>query len=221
MSTVNPDERARRIGMMLKPLAYGLLYLSIAAPPVVALWSWTFGFSEDAMTGVFIGYVLVCVLAGNLVLFVPGPRYGRLIAAYILVYLGGLFLVMRAGAPLFEAREEPLQPPTISEPLGFLLIAAPYAVAILLFVLHRRQQAASTVTAARGVDTTATVISAAIDGMVNYVQHQRLTLKFTDQEGVDRFLRIGRTGGGYSKGDTLPLRYDPERPGFKPAIVVG
>ena len=71
-----------------------------------------------------------------------------------------------------------------------------------------------------GVDTTATVMSAPVTGMVNYVTRQRLTLKFTDQQGVERFIRVGRTGGGYSAGDTVPIRYDPTRPWSKRGIIV-
>jgi hypothetical protein len=212
MSIVNPDERARVIGLALKPIAFGLLYLSIAMPPVVAFISWTVGIDEDTMVGVFMTYVLLCVVAGTSVAFVPTPRYGRLIAAYIFVYMGGLFLVMRSGQPLENA--DPVA-------LSVVLIGTPYVIAIVLVLLHIRQRTAAAVTATNGIDTTATVISANVDGMVNYVQHQRLTLKFTDDKGVDRFVRIGRTGGGYSKGDELPMRYDPSRPGFKPAIVVG
>jgi len=62
---------------------------------------------------------------------------------------------------------------------------------------------------------------AVVDGMVNYVQHQRLTLKFTDDKGVDRWFTVGRTGGGYGVGDTLPIRYNSKYPGRKRAIVVG
>lgn len=212
MSTVNPDERARRVGMVLKPFAFGLLALSVVMPPVVAFLSWTTGIGAEAMAGVFISYVLLCVVAGNAVMFVPTARPARLIAAYIFVYLGGLFLVMRAGQPL-----------QIADPAwqSVVLIGIPYLIAVVLIVLHVRQRTAAAVTATRGVDTTATVVSASVDGFVNYVQHQRLTLRFTDDRGVERYLRIGRTGGGYSRGDTLPLRYDPERPGYKPAIVVG
>ncbi|HEV7741063.1 MAG TPA: hypothetical protein VGO65_01460 [Pseudolysinimonas sp.] len=212
MSTINPDERTRRIRLIAKPFAFALLYLSIAMPPVVAFLAWTVGIGEDAMIGVFMTYVLLCVVAGTAVMLVPNGRYGRLMAAYILVYIGGLFLVIRAAQPVENG-----DPPALS----VVLIGTPYAVAIVLVVLHIRQQAAVQVTAASGVDTTATVVSAAVDGMVNYVQHQRLTLKFTDDKGVERFLRIGRTGGGYSAGDTLPLRYDPARPWAKQAIVVG
>jgi hypothetical protein len=212
MSTINPDERARVLGTALKPIAFGLLYVSIAMPLVVAFLAWTVGIDENTMVGVFMVYVILCVVAGIAVAFVPAPRYGRLIAAYIFVYLGGLFLVMRAGQPLENA-----DPVLVS----VLLIGIPYAIAVVLVGLHVRERTAAAVTATRGVDTTATVLSASVDGMVNYVQHQRLTLEFTDNRGVKRYLRIGRTGGGYSKGDELPLRYDPDRPEYRPAIVVG
>ena len=63
-------------------------------------------------------------------------------------------------------------------------------------------------------------MSAPVSGMVNYVQRQRLTLRFTDQEGVERYFRIGKTGGGWSRGDTIPIRYDPTRPWYRRAIIV-
>lgn len=212
MSTVNPDERTRQIALLLTPLARGLMVASLAGPLAVALVALTVGIGDDAMTAIFIIYVLLWVVAFNLFLFVPGPRRGRLIAAYIVAYLAGMFLIMRVAAT--PGTEDAWY-------WSFILIALPYGVAIALFLLDRRQMTAAAITAQKGIDTTATVISANVDGMVNYVQHQRLTLKFTDNKGTDRYLRIGRTGGGYTKGDTLPLRYDPDRPDFKPAIVVG
>jgi hypothetical protein len=212
MSTVNPDERARRIGLLLKPLAFGLLILSIASAPLIAVVQWTIGLPESVLEGCFMGYVLLCVGAGSLALFVPSKRPPLLIAAYIVVYLAGLFLVMRSGNPLLG--DEPAW-------VSVLLIGVPYVVAGVLVYLWVMREAAVRVTADTGVDTTATVLSAAIDGMVNYVQHQRLTLEFTDDQGVKRYVRIGRTGGGYSAGDTLPLRYDPTRPWSKRSIVVG
>jgi hypothetical protein len=213
MSTVNPDERSRRIGTALKPLAFGLLILSIVSAPLIAVATWAIGFSDDVQSNLFIFYVLLCVGAGWLAMFVPSSRPPRLIAAYIVVYLAGLFLIMRSANPLFDDSE----PVWISA----VVIVVPYAVAGLLVYLYLQREAATRVTAATGVDTTATVLSAVVDGMVNYVQHQRLTLEFTDQQGVKRYLRIGRTGGGYTKGDTLPLRYDPAQPWAKRSIVIG
>jgi hypothetical protein len=54
-----------------------------------------------------------------------------------------------------------------------------------------------------------------------YVPGKRSPLTFTDDKGVDRWVKIGRTGGGYGVGDTLPLRYNPKYPERKRAIVVG
>jgi hypothetical protein len=75
-------------------------------------------------------------------------------------------------------------------------------------------------TLADGVTTTATVTSAGVNGMVNYVPHWKLTLKFTDNQGKDRWFHIGRTGAGYAEGDTFQIKYDPKRPGSTRSIVV-
>ncbi|CAN5496399.1 hypothetical protein BH09ACT4_BH09ACT4_08050 [soil metagenome] len=212
MSTINPDERGRRIGEAVRPYAFGLLYFSIASAPLVALIKWTIGIDDTAMVAVFMGYVLLCVIAGTAALYVPSGRYEPLIAAYILVYIGGLFLVMRSAAAADD--DTPFW-------VAVLLIGVPYAVAIGLLVVHIQRRGAVAITASRGIDTTATVVSAGVDGMINYVQHQRLSLKFTDNKGVERYLRIVRTGGGYSAGDKVSLRYDPEQPWSKRSIVVG
>src|SRR6185437_5264630 len=132
-------------------------------------------------------------------------------------YVGGLILVMASAATY--------DPHSASDVAGLrgtvIVISVVYAVAILLVVLYIDHDINAKQTNANGVDTTATVTAAGVDGMVNYVQHQRLTLKFTDDKGVDRWVKIGRTGGGYSVGDTVPLRYNPKYPGRKRAIVVG
>jgi hypothetical protein len=104
--------------------------------------------------------------------------------------------------------------------VGLLLPIAGYAVAALVLVFAGLREAAMRRTRQIGVDTVATVMSAPVTGMVNYVTRQRLTLKFTDQQGVERFFRVGRTGGGYSTGDTVPIRYDPTRPWSKRGILV-
>ena len=88
----------------------------------------------------------------------------------------------------------------------------------MLWVLRR---AAVGVTRSRGVDTMATIESVGVDGMVNYIQHQRMTLSFTDTKGTKRYFRTGITGGFYDIGDKIPIRYDPERPDWKRAIIVG
>jgi hypothetical protein len=158
--------------------------------------------------GIILVYVFVWVAVGLAALWVPSRRNTYLVAAYILAYVAGLFLVIQLGQPASEV------------PGGLILVATIYAVAVLLVVLYLVREAAMRRTREIGVDTVATVMSAPVTGMVNYVQRQRLTLRFTDQQGVDRYLRVGRTGGGYSPGDTVPIRYDPTRPWSKRGIIV-
>jgi hypothetical protein len=101
------------------------------------------------------------------------------------------------------------------------VVIVPYAVAAVFLVLWVLRRAAVTVTRARGVDTTATIESIGVDGQVNYIQHQRMTLSFTDTQGTKRYFRTGITGGFYDIGDKIPIRYDPEHPDSKRSIIVG
>jgi len=206
MSTVNPDDRERRAGTAIRPVVFGLAILIQFLAPVLALLA-ALGLLEPD-PGLIIVYVFGWVLIGLGALWVPSARSPYLLAAFILSYLAGLFVVIQ------------LSTPSDLGVLGVVFIAGGYGVAVLLLVLYALRRSAAARTKEIGVDAVATVISAPVTGMVNYVQRQRLTLKFTDQQGVDRFFRVGRTGGGYSPGDTLPIRYDPTRPGSKRAILV-
>lgn len=207
MSTVNPDERARRIGLMLRPAAFTAAIAVQFLAPALALLSWLGVISPDLSWIVI--YVLVWCVAGVAALLVPSARSPYLLAAFILAYVAGLFVVIWLTSPGGQF-----------DWISLIFIPVPYLIAILLVVLHRLRGAAMAHTRAAGVDTTATVVGAAVTGMVNYVQRQRLTLKFTDNQGVERFFRIGRTGGGYSVGDRLPIRYDPAKPWSTRSILV-
>ena len=206
MSTTNPDEREGRIGLMFRPIVFTLaVAIQFLAP---GLWlAAQLGIVEPD-PGFIILYVFPWVIIGLAAMWVPSSRNTYILAAFMLSYVAGLFLVISLSQP---------------DDLGWfaiLGIAVPYAVAILLVVLYFVRDNAIKRTQQIGVDTTATVMSAPVSGMVNYVQRQRLTLKFTDQEGVDRYFRIGKTGGGWSRGDTIPIRYDPTRPWYKRGIIV-
>jgi hypothetical protein len=218
MSTVDPDARAARRGAVLRPVALAGIAVGVLCGPAIAAFDW----ADPSDTGggplPFLIFVLVSVGAGLLAYYVPGKRSPLAIAAYIVAYVGGLVLVMTSAAVT-------LNPTNASDAAGLrgslIVIGVIYAVAILLVVLYIQRDINAKETNANGVDTTATITAAGVDGMVNYVPHQRLTLKFTDDKGVDRWIKIGRTGGGYGVGDTLPLRYNPKWPGRKRAIVVG
>jgi hypothetical protein len=211
MSTIDPDARGRAIGARLLFLALPACIVGVASGPVIALLYWAAGTPVDFAAAAILGYVLISVGAGLLIYYLPNRPGPLALAAYTFGYVGGLFTVMSSGA-----WSDPTTPPA-----SYLLIVGAYAIAIVLAVLQRLRTLAVRNTAARGIDTTGTIQSAGVDGMINYVQHQRLTIKFTDNKGVDRWIRVGKTGGGYSRGDTIAVRYDPERPWSKRSIVVG
>lgn len=206
MSTINPDERSRRIGTAARPAVFVLAVLVQFLAPVMALLTWLGLAQPDP--GLILVYVLAWVLIGLAAMWVPSGRSPYVLAAFILSYVAGLFLVIQ------------LSTPSETGLFGILVIGGGYVVAIYVLALYFLRRAAISRTREIGVDTTATVISAPVSGMVNYVQRQRLTLRFTDQQGVERYLRVGRTGGGWSAGDTIPIRYDPTRPGYKRGIIV-
>jgi hypothetical protein len=206
MSTINPDERSRRIGTAARPAVFVLAVLVQFLAPVMALLTWLGLAQPDP--GLILVYVLAWVLIGLAAMWVPSGRSPYVLAAFILSYVAGLFLVIQ------------LSTPSETGLFGILVIGGGYLVAIYVLALYFLRRAAIRRTREIGVDTTATVISAPVSGMVNYVQRQRLTLRFTDQQGVERYLRVGRTGGGWSAGDTIPIRYDPTRPGYKRGIIV-
>jgi preprotein translocase subunit YajC len=218
MSTTDPDARAARVGAVLRPVALVGVAIGILIGPGIAFFDWFF--PADVANGAipFLVFVFVSVGAGILAYYVPGKRSALAIAAYIVAYVGGLFLVMSSAAV-------PFNPTKASDAATFrnaiIIVIVIYAVAIFLVVKYIQRDIDAKQTNATGISTTAIVTSAGVDGMVNYVQHQRLTLKFTDDKGVERWFKVGRTGGGYSVGDTLPIRYNPKYPGRTRAIVVG
>lgn len=217
MSTTDPDARAARVGAVLRPVALVGIAVGVLCGPVIAIIDWTVLSNTDGSVVPFLLFVLISVGAGLLAYYVPGKRSPLAIAAYIVAYVAGLILVMASMAG-YSAESKA----DVAALRGTLIVVGVvYAVAILLIVLYIQRDINAKETNANGVSTTATVTAAGVDGMVNYVQHQRLTLKFTDDKGVDRWVKIGRTGGGYGVGDTLPLRYNPKYPGRKRAIVVG
>lgn len=201
MSTTNPDEREGRLGMRTRPA----VLVQFLAPGLALAAGLRLLRPDGCLIAI---YVLVWSVVGLAALWVPSSRNSYLLAAFMLAYVGGLFVVIQLVQPVRLGL------------VDILFIAVPYAIAVVLLALYFGREAAMRRTREIGVDTVATVMSAPITGMVNYVLRQRLTLRFTDQQGVDRYLRVGRTGGRYSEGDTVPIRYDPTRPWSKRGIIV-
>ena len=214
MSTTDPDARAARIGSVLRPIALVGIVIGVLSGPAIAIFDWVVLNSTQSPPVVFLLDVVIVVGAGLLAYYTPGKRSPLAIVAYVFSYAGGLLLVMTSASAYVVANEQGIL-------ISFALIGALYLVALILIVKYILRDISAKETNANGVQTTATITAAGVDGMVNYVQHQRLTLKFTDDKGVDRWVHEGRTGGHYQVGDTLPLRYDPAHPDRKRAIVIG
>lgn len=206
MSTTNPDERERGIALRIRPVVLvAAILVQFLAPALVLL---ALGGLIPRDPGLIILHVGIWVPVALAALMVSINRSPYLLAAMGLSYMAGLFLVIDVSTPGGMSV------------LGVLFPVVGYAAAVLVLVFFGLREAAMQRTRQIGVDTVATVMSAPVTGRVNYVARQRLTLRFVDQQGVERFFRVGRTGGGYSTGDTIPIRYDPSRPWSTRAILV-
>jgi hypothetical protein len=206
MSTTNPDERERGFARRIRPVVLAALILVQFLAPALVLLAVAGLIPRDP--GLIILHVGIWVPIALAALFVSLGRSPYLLGAMALSYVAGLFLVI-----------EFTTPGGMGVP-GILFPAVGYATAVLVLVFFVLREAAMRRTRQIGVDTVATVISAPVTGRVNHVTRQRLTLRFTDQQGVERFFRVGRTGGGYYTGDTVAIRYDPTRPWSTRSILV-
>jgi hypothetical protein len=214
MSTVDPNARAAHIGTVLRPVALVGIVIGVLCGPAIAIFDWAVLDSTQSPPVVFLLDVVVVLTAGLLAYYTPGRRSHLAIIAYTFSYAGGLLLVMASATPYIVANEGSIL-------ASFAVIGALYAVALVMIIKYVLRDISAKETNANGVQTTGIITAAGIDGMVNYVQHQKLTVKFTDDKGVDRWVKIGRTGGNYNVGDSLSLRYDPAHPDRKRAIVIG
>lgn len=209
MSTTNPDDIRRSIRHRLVPVANVAAIVGVLIGPAV----WIFYRIHPTQdSGGFLVYVFVSVGAGLLGYYVVRPT-PWILAAYIVDYVAGLMLVLSTGVPLGD--------PTSIIHRGFWFVAVPYAVALFCLVMYALRRTAVAATRDRGVDTQATIESIGVDGQINYIQHQRMTLTFIDATGTKRYFRTGITGGYYHIGDVIPIRYDPEHPDSKRSIIVG
>ncbi|HEX4444361.1 MAG TPA: DUF3592 domain-containing protein [Galbitalea sp.] len=211
MSLTDPDARNRRVSHFIEPVAWVLALLALALAPIVDLLIDT---SEDPNTSAWflpgmLGYILITVGFGLLLYYTASHRSGLGIVSYCFAYAGGLILIL--GAFPYKG--------TIV-PQGIIPAAVLYGVSAILLVIYIVHTVAGRETLQNGVETTATVTSAGVNGMVNYVTHWKLTLKFTDQDGKDRWFHIGRTGYGYEVGQQFTIKYNPKKPGSKLGIVV-
>jgi hypothetical protein len=209
MSKTDPDARARRVSTVVRPIAWVLAVLGLFSGPILFWISESLGNAPSRVLP-FIGlYLLFSIGFGILLYAVVAHRNGLGVTAFIVAYFGGLFLVLTTSVNSKS---------TIAAGVRDAIVI--YAIALVLFVIYIVRAAAAHQTLTGGLTTTATVTGAGIDVMVNYVQNWKLTLKFTDGNGTDRWFHIFRTGGSYSIGDKFTIKYNPKNPGSKRGIVV-
>lgn len=209
MSLTDPTARANRVGAFLTPFAWVLALLALAFSPVAVWLSLISGSLDSNFVILFLVYVLVTVGFGLMLYYAAPHRSGLGITSYCFAYAGGLILIM-GGLPYKGTLV----------PQGIIPAGVFYLVAAILLVIYISHSMAAHQTLTNGVETTATVTAAGVNGMVNYVTHWRLTLKFKDQQGNDRWFHLGRTGYGYSVGQTFTIKYNPAHPGSRRGIVV-
>ena len=209
MSTTNPDVARATWRRRLAPAGGILAILGVLSAPAI----WVFyAVTKSQDAGGILLFVFVSVGFGLYGYYVVRPT-PWILAAYIVAYVGGLFLVLSAGVPAQDASS------AIHN--GFWIVAPPYAVAAFCLVMYVRRHAAVLATRDHGIDTTATIESIGVDGQVNYIQHQHMTLSFIDDKNTKGYFHTGITGGYYGPGDTIPIRYDPDHPESKRYIIVG
>jgi heme/copper-type cytochrome/quinol oxidase subunit 4 len=211
MSLTDPDSRNRKIGSFLQPIAWVLAILALGTSPFLVVIIESVPASQQIAAWVIcmFSYIIGCIAFG-LLLYYSSSHKNRLgITSYIFAYIAGLILI------LGSAKDK-----NTGLPDAFIPALVTYGIAAVLLVIYILHSVAAHQTLQDGVTTTATVTSAGINGMVNYVQHWKLTLKFTDQQGKDRWFHIGRTGLGYSVGQQFQIKYNPKKPGSRLGIVV-
>jgi hypothetical protein len=211
MSLTDPDARNRKVGNFLEPVAWVLALASLALAPVVDFLVDT---SKDPNTSAWfvpgmMGYILITVGFGLMLYYTSAHKNPIGIWSYVLAYVAGLILIL--GAYPYKGT---IIPQGI---IPSLVIYGAAAVMVIVYVVHARMGQA---TLANGVETTATITSAGVNGMVNYVTHWKLTLKFTDQSGKERWFHTGKTGWGYEVGQQYKIKYNGKNPGSRFGIVI-
>jgi heme/copper-type cytochrome/quinol oxidase subunit 4 len=211
MSLTDPDARNRRVGSFLQPFAWVLALLALATSPFLVAIIESVPASQQITAWVIcmFSYIIGCIAFG-LLLYYSSSHKNRLgIISFIFAYVAGLILILGSAKDKNTGLPDALVPALVT-----------YGIAAVLLVIYILHAVAAQQTLVDGVTTTATVTAAGINGMVNYVQHWKLTLKFTDQQGKERWFHIGRTGLGYRVGQEFQIKYNPNKPGSKRGIVV-
>ena len=209
MSLTDPDARNRKIGTLIQPFAWVLALLALVLSPVMVVILDNSADPNSFFIACLLIYILATVGFGLLLYYTAAHRNALGITSYVFAYAGGLYLLFA-----------PVPDPSTHLPEGIIPSGVLYLVSLILLIIYITHAVAAHQTLQDGVETTATVTSAGVNGMVNYVTHWHLTLKFTDQSGKERWFHLGRTGYGYSVGQQFTIKYNPKNPGSKRGIVV-
>jgi hypothetical protein len=210
MSLTDPDARNARVGHLLEPLAWVLALLSLATSPIaVFLLAANGGPSSGGTAITFLLYVLLTVGFGLMLYYTSAHKSPLGIVSFVFAYAGGLVLILGA---------QPAKNSTL--PSGLPVSLVPYGVSLVLLIIYIVHTRMGQATLTNGIETTATVTSAGVNCMVNYVTHWKLTLKFTDQSGKERWFHLGRTGYGYRVGQQFTIKYNGNKPGSRFGIVI-
>jgi hypothetical protein len=211
MALTDPDARNRRIGSVVEPVAWVLALLAVGTAPFLVAIILAQPANAQILAWVIcmFSYIGGNVLFGLILYYSASHRNPLGIVAFVLAYVAGLILILGAGRDPHTHLPDALIPA--------LVVWAGAAVLLVIYIVHA---VSARETLANGVNTTAVVTSAGINGMVNYMSHWKLTLKFTDQDGNERWFHVGRTGVQYRVGQEFTIRYNPKRPGSKRSIVL-
>jgi hypothetical protein len=211
MSLTDPTARNRRISAFLRPFAWVMALLALATAPFLVTIIESVPASQQigAWLACMFSYIAACLAFGLLLYYTAAHRNALGICAYVFAYVAGLVFILGSARDPKTGLPDALYPALVT-----------YGISVVLLAIYISRSLGAHQTLTNGVETTATVTAAAVNGMVNAVTHWRLTLKFKDQQGNDRWFHVGRTGYGYSVGQTFTIKYNPAHPGSRRGIVV-
>ncbi|MES2171100.1 MAG: DUF3592 domain-containing protein [Actinomycetota bacterium] len=213
MSTTDPDVRDRSAGrraLWALTIVIGVVGL-LAAPVLTAVPV----FRDFGWFGYLVWpYLALVAAAGYLAQSLPGTRTRLAAVAYVLAVIGGvlLFLGVDAEQALYTS---PVLPFLF---LGLAVVA--YVLAIIATVDFFIRDFDRRETLEHGVTATGTITADVLSGIQHVHERHRLTVKFTDATGVDRWTHATRIGGDYALGDPIQVRYDPQHPGRNRAVLI-
>ena len=210
MSTIDPDSRDRRVSEMLRPISRVLVVVAPLIPAAYALLAARARLHSDSGGALlfYFAWIVVAVGIGILALATRAHRSAALVVAYVFACAGGGLLV------LF-----PSPPPEVAV-VAWIGWIAGMTAAVAAIVVHLLRGAAVAATRAHGITVPGTIQSVGVAGMRNWVPRYRLTIRYTDAEEVERWIRVNRVGGSWNIGDPVSVRYNPARPAAHASIFV-